>query len=191
MKGLLLCLSPCHCLEAVPTPVLRVEKKCAWCANPWSNRVGLPPWFRPLQTFLLKSCFRFKIEASFDRENWWRKKWWVRRCGGGGALRAGELAFIGGIRPTPCPWNSSETDCPTEFLPFRTIQSRVGVFALPLSFRWQRTCEVLSCEQWRRSHWKTTGSLMLLLELIFAITLVEVMKIAATRVARAQDLQLT
>ena len=32
---------------------------------------------------------------------------------------------------------------------------------------------------------------MLLLELIFAITLVEVMKIAATRVARAQDLQLT
>ena len=32
---------------------------------------------------------------------------------------------------------------------------------------------------------------MLLLELIFAITLVEVMKIAATQVARAQDLQLT
>ena len=72
-----------------------------------------------------------------------------------------------------------------------TVQSRFGVFALPLSFRWQRTCEVLSCEQWRRSHWKTTGSLMLWLELIFAITLAEVMKIAATRVARAQDLQLT
>ena len=35
-----------------------------------------------------------------------------------------------------------------------TVQSRFGVFALPLSFRWQRTCEVLSCEQWRRSHWK-------------------------------------
>ena len=74
MKGLLLCLSSCHCLEAVPTPSLRVENNVLDVPIHESFKVyptvlGCCPRFRPgLQMFLLKSCFRFKMEAS--RSEW-------------------------------------------------------------------------------------------------------------------------
>ena len=74
MKCLLLCLSSCHCLEAAQTPSLRVEKNVLDVPIHDSFKVyptvlGCCPRFRPgLQMFLLKSCFRFKMEAS--RSEW-------------------------------------------------------------------------------------------------------------------------
>ena len=59
-----------------------------------------------------------------------------------------------------------------------------------MSFHWQGSCEVLSCEPRKKVHLQNSGSLMLLLEVIFEFIVAEAMKIAAALVARAQDLQL-